>query len=48
MQAESGIGVKRFQLVWVFENEKVLNVIGLGWTFGGQARGVALMPGSPA
>ncbi|CAN7775670.1 hypothetical protein LJR296_007663 [Cupriavidus necator] len=48
MQAESGIGVKRFRLVWVFENEKVLTVISSGWMFGGQARGVALMPGSPA
>jgi len=42
LQAGLGIGVKKFQLVWVFENEKALNdFIRSGWTFGGQATAAA-------
>jgi lipid-binding SYLF domain-containing protein len=38
VQAGLGFGVKKFQLVWVFENEKALNdFINSGWEFGGQA-----------
>lgn len=38
VQAGLGIGVKKFQLVWVFENEKALNdFINSGWELGGQA-----------
>jgi len=42
LQAGLGIGVKKFQLVWVFENSKALNdFISSGWTFGGQATAAA-------
>ncbi len=38
VQAGLGFGVKKFQLVWVFENGKALNdFINSGWEFGGQA-----------
>ena len=38
VQAGLGFGVKKFQLVWVFENDKALNAfINSGWEFGGQA-----------
>jgi lipid-binding SYLF domain-containing protein len=38
VQAGLGFGVKKFKLVWVFENEKVLNnFINSGWQMGGQA-----------
>lgn len=38
VQAGLGIGVKKFKLVWVFENEAALNsFINSGWEFGGQA-----------
>jgi len=42
VQAGLGIGVKKFQVVWVFETEKALNdFINSGWTFGGQATAAA-------
>jgi hypothetical protein len=35
IQAELGFGVKKFQLVWVFETDKTLNdFIKPGWEFG--------------
>ena len=38
IQAGLGLGVKKFQLVWVFENEQALDsFINSGWEFGGQA-----------
>ena len=38
VQAGLGFGVKKFQLVWVFETEKALNnFVNSGWEFGGQA-----------
>ena len=37
MQAGLGLGVKKFRLVWVFENQKDLNdFINSGWELGGQ------------
>jgi len=37
VQAGLGIGIKKFRLVWIFENRKVLtNFINTGWEFGGQ------------
>lgn len=42
VQAGLGMGVKKFQLVWVFENETALNdFITSGWAFGGQATAAA-------
>jgi len=42
VQAGIGMGVKKFKLVWVFENEAALNdFIRSGWTFGGQATAAA-------
>ena len=42
VQAGLGIGVKKFQLIWVFENEKALNdFTNSGWEFGGQATAAA-------
>jgi lipid-binding SYLF domain-containing protein len=38
VQAGLGFGVKKFQMVWVFDTEKALNeFITSGWAFGGQA-----------
>ena len=38
LQAGLGIGVKKFNVVFVFDNAKVLNsFINSGWEFGGQA-----------
>jgi lipid-binding SYLF domain-containing protein len=38
VQAGLGMGVKKFQLVWVFENRKALqDFVEKGWTFGAQA-----------
>lgn len=38
VQAGLGLGVKKFKLVWVFENQKDLNnFINSGWELGGQA-----------
>ena len=38
VQAGLGFGVKKFRLVWVFENDNALNgFINSGWEFGGQA-----------
>ena len=38
VQAGLGFGIKKFRLVWVFENEKLLtDFINSGWEFGAQA-----------
>jgi lipid-binding SYLF domain-containing protein len=38
LQAGLGIGVKKFSVIFVFDNDKVLNnFINSGWEFGGQA-----------
>ena len=38
VQAGLGFGIKRFQVVFVFENEKVFNeFVNSGWEFGGQS-----------
>lgn len=38
VQAGLGLGVKKFMLVWVFDNEKVFNsFVSSGWELGGQA-----------
>ena len=42
VQAGLGLGVKKFRLVWVFENHGVLNsFINSGWTLGGQTTAAA-------
>ena len=42
VQAGVGLGVKKFQLVWVFETDKALNdFINSGWEFGAQATAAA-------
>jgi lipid-binding SYLF domain-containing protein len=42
VQAGLGFGVKKFQLVWVFETEAALNnFINSGWEFGAQATAAA-------
>ena len=46
VQAGLGLGVKKFRLVWVFENQSVLNsFINSGWEFGGQATAAAQASG---
>jgi lipid-binding SYLF domain-containing protein len=38
LQAGLGFGIKKFQVVWVFDTEKALNAfINSGWELGGQA-----------
>ncbi len=38
LQAGLGFGIKRFQVVFVFENQKVFNeFVNSGWEFGGQS-----------
>lgn len=42
VQAGLGMGVKKFRVVFVFDNEKVLNsFVNSGWQFGGQATAAA-------
>jgi lipid-binding SYLF domain-containing protein len=42
VQAGLGMGVKKFKLVWIFENRTDLNeFINSGWEFGGQATAAA-------
>ena len=42
VQAGLGFGIKKFQLVWVFENEAALsNFVNSGWEFGAQATAAA-------
>ncbi len=42
VQAGLGFGVKKFQVVWVFETEKALNdFVNSGWEFGAQATAAA-------
>ena len=49
VQAGFGMGVKKFRLVWVFENESDLDTfINSGWEVGGQATAAALASGEGA
>ena len=42
IQAGLGFGVKKLQLVWVFETEQAFNsFVNSGWEFGGQATAAA-------
>ncbi len=42
VQAGLGLGIKKFMLVWVFENEKAFNeFVDSGWAIGGQASAAA-------
>jgi len=42
VQAGLGLGIKKFRLVWVFENQSVLSsFIDSGWELGGQATAAA-------
>lgn len=42
VQAGLGFGVKKFRVVFVFDNEKVLNnFVNSGWQFGGQSTAAA-------
>jgi len=42
VQAGLGLGVKKFMLVWIFDNEQVFNsFINSGWELGGQASAAA-------
>ncbi len=42
LQAGLGMGIKKFQVVWVFETEAALNnFVNSGWEFGGQATAAA-------
>jgi lipid-binding SYLF domain-containing protein len=42
VQASLGIGVKQFQLVWVFDNEQAIDrFVNSGWGIGGQATAAA-------
>lgn len=46
LQAGLGLGVKKFRLVWVFENQKDLDhFIDSGWELGGQATAAAQASG---
>jgi len=41
-QAGLGFGIKKFRLVWVFDNDKALNeFVNSGWQIGGQASATA-------
>ena len=42
IQAGIGLGVKKFQIVWVFETDKALSdFVNSGWEFGAQATAAA-------
>ncbi len=42
LQAGIGMGIKKFRLVWVFDNRKdVTDFINSGWEFGGQTSAAA-------
>jgi len=42
VQAGLGMGIKKFRVVFVFENEKVFNkFVNSGWEFGGQSTAAA-------
>ena len=46
LQAGLGMGVKKFRLIWVFENQRDLDsFINSGWEFGGQATAAAQSSG---
>jgi lipid-binding SYLF domain-containing protein len=49
VQAGLGIGIKKFRLVWVFENQKDLDAfINSGWELGGQTSAAAQTSGKGA
>ncbi len=49
VQAGLGLGIKKFRLVWVFENEKDLDAfINSGWELGGQTTAAAQASGQGA
>jgi len=49
LQTGLGFGVKKFQLVWVFANQKALDgFVNSGWEFGGQATAAAQYQGEGA
>jgi lipid-binding SYLF domain-containing protein len=49
LQAGLGLGVKKFMLIWVFENEKTFNrFVNSGWEIGGQASAAAKAKGKGA
>lgn len=49
VQAGLGIGIKKFRLIWVFENQADLDsFINSGWEFGGQATAAAQAGGQGA
>jgi len=49
VQAGLGMGVKKFRLVWVFENQKDLDAfINSGWELGGQTTAAAQVSGQGA
>ncbi len=49
IQAGLGIGVKKFRLVWVFENQKDLDAfVNSGWELGGQTSAAAQASGKGA
>ena len=49
VQAGLGMGIKKFQLVWVFHSQKALNnFINSGWELGGQATAAAKLNGQGA
>jgi lipid-binding SYLF domain-containing protein len=49
LQAGVGFGVKKFKLVWVFENQKALNTfVNSGWQLGAQATASAKAGGKGA
>jgi len=49
VQAGLGIGIKKFRLVWVFENQKDFNdFINSGWELSGQGTAAAQVAGEGA
>ena len=49
LQTGLGFGVKKFQLVWVFADQKALDAfVNSGWEFGGQATAAAQYQGEGA
>ncbi|MGC1649412.1 MAG: hypothetical protein WA741_26610 [Candidatus Sulfotelmatobacter sp.] len=49
VQAGLGMGVKKFSVIFTFDNEKALNsFVNSGWDFGGQATGHTNRSSRPA
>ena len=49
VQAGLGMGIKKFRLIWVFENQRDLDMfINSGWEFGGQATAAVKASGEGA